>query len=59
MFLHRDDYHNKDDEEVEEVSATSETLIRIAKHRNGALADIYMEFEKKTGRFYERETRYN
>ena len=50
MFLHRDDYG-----EVKEGAVinedVSETLLRIAKNRHGALKDINLAFEKSIGKF--------
>lgn len=51
MFLHREDYGKIDEEEVV-VNNISEVLLRISKHRNGALDDIDLMFEKDTGKFY-------
>ena len=51
MFLYRDDYYNMDDEELEQ-QATSHTLLRIAKHRNGSLADLDYQFDRRRMKFY-------
>ena len=60
MFLHRDDYGKTDDELDGFNSNISETLLRVAKNRNGSLKDIDLAFEKNTGKFTDVEyTKYN
>ena len=50
LFLHRDDYGDvKDDGSID--TGISETLLRVAKNRNGGLKDINIVFEKHTGKF--------
>lgn len=46
-FIHREDYQNKEMEE----QTNGLTEIIIAKHRNGATADINLVFEKQYSRF--------
>ncbi|MGX8679924.1 MAG: replicative DNA helicase, partial [bacterium] len=46
-FLHRKDYQNKEKEE--ETNGLVEII--VAKHRNGATADLSLVFEKKYSRF--------
>lgn len=58
MFLHRDDYYDRDKEEDEKVYDDngldiSNTLLRISKHRNGALADIDLAFVPAISKFYD------
>lgn len=58
MFLHRDDYFNRDEEEDEiphQGMRQSPTLLRISKHRNGALADIDLTFMPEISKFYDTE----
>ncbi len=47
MFLYREDYHSND--EVENVQNTD---VIIAKHRNGSLATITLQFTKNINAFY-------
>jgi replicative DNA helicase len=42
-FLHREDYQNKEKEQ--EVNGITEII--VAKHRNGATADIKLVFERE------------
>ena len=46
-FLHREDYQNKE----KEAETNGLTEIVVAKHRNGATADIPVVFEKQYSRF--------
>ena len=46
-FLHREDYQNKE----KEAETNGLTEIVVAKHRNGATADISLVFEKQYSRF--------
>ena len=46
-FLHREDYQNKE----KEAEANGLTEIVVAKHRNGATADISLVFEKQYSSF--------
>ena len=46
-FLHREDYQNKE----KEAATNGLTEIVVAKHRNGATADIPVVFEKQYSRF--------
>lgn len=46
-FLHREDYQNKE----KEAETNGVTEIVVAKHRNGATADIPVVFEKQYSRF--------
>ena len=46
-FLHREDYQNKENE----AETNGLTEIVVAKHRNGATADIPVVFEKQYSRF--------
>ncbi|MDY5279856.1 replicative DNA helicase [Sharpea porci] len=46
-FLHREDYQNKE----KEAEINGLTEIVVAKHRNGATADIPVVFEKQYSRF--------
>lgn len=59
MFLHRDDYFDRDNNEDKAVDANgmdiSPTLLRISKHRNGALADIDLAFVPAISKFYDVE----
>ena len=46
-FLHREDYQNKEKEA--EINGLTEII--VAKHRNGATADLQVVFEKQYSRF--------
>jgi len=46
-FLHREDYQNKE----KEAETNGLTEIIVAKHRNGATADLQLIFEKQYSRF--------
>ncbi|HAH75228.1 MAG TPA: replicative DNA helicase, partial [Kandleria vitulina] len=46
-FIHREDYQNKE----KEAETNGLTEIIIAKHRNGATADIPLVFERQFSRF--------
>ena len=46
MFLYRDEYYNRDDDENKNLA----DLI-VAKNRNGATATIRLHFRKETMRF--------
>lgn len=46
-FLHREDYQNKE----KEAETNGLTEIVVAKHRNGATADVPVVFEKQYSRF--------
>ena len=47
MFIHRPDYYQTADEEVE----PGYTELIIAKHRNGSTADVKMKFRANEARF--------
>ena len=55
MFLYREDYYQQDDDEEEKVSSDEPrpVLLKISKHRNGALADITMQFNPSISKFYD------
>lgn len=52
MFLSREDYGVSDEEAKKELN--NEVLLSIKKHRNGALKDLTMIFEKDHSKFYAR-----
>ncbi len=52
-FLHREDYQNKE----KEAETNGLTEIVVAKHRNGATADIPVVFEKQYSRFSDYTTK--
>lgn len=62
MFVHRDDYFDRDSEEEFETNTVGmevkPTLLRISKHRNGALADIDLQFVPEISKFYDMDNRY-
>lgn len=54
MFIYRDEYYRKADEDGEEVSKAAskgESEIIIAKHRNGSLANIKLLFQGNITKF--------
>lgn len=51
-FLHREDYQNKE----KEAETNGLTEIIVAKHRNGATADLAVVFEKQYSRFSDYST---
>lgn len=59
MFLYREDYHNNisDEDTPQDKNDTKNVLVKISKHRNGALADIEMQFKPAVSRFYDIERR--
>lgn len=53
MFLYREDYYSDRDGEEEPVKKdVQEVLVKLSKHRNGALADIVLQFEAAKSKFY-------
>ncbi len=60
MFLYREDYYNQDsdDEDVEAKVNNDDprpVVLKIAKHRNGALAELDMQFNPSISKFYDVE----
>lgn len=59
MFLYREEYYNRNNEDNDETKpqqnddGTQEVLVKIAKHRQGALADVYMRFDPTISKFYD------
>ncbi|CAM4210972.1 replicative DNA helicase [Erysipelothrix inopinata] len=59
MFLYREEYYNRNNEDNDEPKpqqnddGTQEVLVKIAKHRQGALADVYMRFDPTISKFYD------
>ncbi|QIK68924.1 replicative DNA helicase [Erysipelothrix sp. HDW6C] len=57
MFLYREEYytqHEEDDDGPKRPkSDIQEVLVKISKHRNGALADITMQFNASITKFYD------
>lgn len=54
MFLYREDYYqNQGDEEERDEREVKETLLKISKHRNGALADLTLQFNPSISKFYD------
>jgi replicative DNA helicase len=55
MFLHRDTEpeagDSYDDDDVEPKLAPNHALLIVAKHRNGPIKDIHLEFRKEHARF--------
>ena len=49
MFLYRDDYYRKKDEEVKPIE---EVELSLAKHRNGPTGLVKLLFEKDINAFY-------
>ena len=61
MFIHRDDYYYKTEEEwfkdhADEPYPAGRADIIIAKHRNGPIGEINLRFEPKTAEFRDYET---
>lgn len=54
-FLHREDYQKTEEGQVENAGPVK---IIISKHRNGALGEIDLLFEKNFSRFSNMDTRY-
>lgn len=53
MFLYREDYYADREGDEEPVKKDiQEVLVKISKHRNGALADIDLQFEAAKSKFY-------
>lgn len=50
MFLYRDEYYNRKDEE--ERAATEEVELNLAKHRNGPTGLVKLMFEREINAFY-------
>ena len=50
MFIYREDYYQKADEETKESSVPVELI--VAKHRNGDVGTINLVFSKPHSRFY-------
>lgn len=50
MFLYREEYYAKENEEVE--SPTDKTDVDIAKHRNGATGRVELAFQKSISAFF-------
>ncbi|MBR2022408.1 MAG: DnaB-like helicase C-terminal domain-containing protein, partial [Mycoplasmataceae bacterium] len=48
-FLYREDYYNKNKEEVHQEKHLTE--LNIAKHRNGSIGTIEFLFDSSTGKF--------
>jgi replicative DNA helicase len=46
MFLHREDYYDRKNDEIQ-----GQAELILAKHRNGATGDIQLEFDKNTTSF--------
>ena len=54
MFLYREDYYqNQGDDEEKDEREVKETLLKISKHRNGALADLTLQFNPSISKFYD------
>ena len=54
MFLYREDYYqNQGDNEEKDEREVKETLLKISKHRNGALADLTLQFNPSISKFYD------
>lgn len=55
MFLYREDYYEDREDQEDDVpqSDVKETLLKISKHRNGALADITLQFNPSISKFYD------
>ncbi|HEY4537624.1 MAG TPA: replicative DNA helicase [Erysipelothrix sp.] len=54
MFLYREDYYqNQGDDEERDEREVKETLLKISKHRNGALADLTLQFNPSISKFYD------
>lgn len=57
MFLYREDYYADREGDEEPVKKDiQEVLVKISKHRNGALADIELQFEAAKSKFYNTTT---
>ncbi len=52
MFLYRDEYYNRDEENKSPIDRTE---INIAKHRNGATGNIELAFNKSINAFFNYE----
>lgn len=52
MFLYRDEYYNKEENDDTPANATDTTDVDIAKHRNGATARIQLAFQKSISAFF-------
>lgn len=50
MFLYRDEYYNRKDEE--ERAATEEVELNLSKHRNGPTGLVKLMFEREINAFY-------
>ena len=56
MFLYREAYYETDQsDDNTPPSDTQEVLVKIAKHRNGALADVTMQFNASISKFFDVE----
>lgn len=55
MFLYRADYYEEREDRDDDLpeSDVKETLLKISKHRNGALADITLQFNPSISKFYD------
>lgn len=52
MFLYRDEYYNKEENQQDNTSSTDKTDVDIAKHRNGATGRIELAFQKSISAFF-------
>lgn len=59
MFIHRPEYYEKNEEEIEKNNWKNLAQIIIGKHRNGATGTINLTFIPEFGRFDNRETLIN
>jgi len=59
MFIHRPEYYEKNDEEIERNNWKNLAQIIIGKHRNGATGTVDLFFNPNFGKFDNRETNMN
>lgn len=52
MFLYRDEYYNKEENQQDGASATDKTDVDISKHRNGTTGRIELAFQKSISAFF-------
>jgi replicative DNA helicase len=56
LFIYREEYYDAAKARAEDKEHTAE--IRVAKHRNGPVADLEMFFHKEHGRFRDLDRRH-
>lgn len=58
MFLYRDEYYNKDNDENGSENLDDKTDVDIAKHRNGATGRVELAFRKSISAFFNYTSEY-